>query len=127
MAKELEIDRLKRDAQREIEDLEARVNTRPLSKEEAAKAVEWFDDSASTKVTGTLTRVDCNGKQIRLTVKEDQGKTEVFLVPDTAQFEIKDGATLTCGAQKNRRVIVSYKPGEAKGGAAEATRMEFAR
>ncbi len=69
--------------------------------------------------------MDCNGKQIRLTVKDDQGKTQVLLVPDTAQFEIKDGATLTCGAQKTRRVIVSYKQG-AKGGAGEATRMEFA-
>lgn len=125
MAKQMEIDRLKRDAQKEIEDLEARVNTDPLSKEQVAKAVPWFDDSGSEKIAGVLTRVDCNGKQIRLTVKGDQGKTQVFLVPDTAQFEIKDGATLTCGAQKSRRVIVSYKPGEAKSGSTEATRMEF--
>lgn len=126
LAKELELDRLKRDARKELDDFEARANSSPLSKEEIAKAVEWFDDSGSAKITGVLTRVDCNGKQIRLTVKDDAGKTQLFVVPDTAQFEIKDGEMLTCGAQKTRRVIVSYKPG-AKSGADEATRMEFGR
>jgi hypothetical protein len=126
LAKELELDRLKRDARKELDDFEARANSSPLSKEEIAQAVEWFDDSGSAKITGVLTRVDCNGKQIRLTVKDDSGKTQVFVVPDTTQFEIKDGEMLTCGAQKTRRVIVSYKPG-AKSGANEATRMEFGR
>jgi hypothetical protein len=126
LAKQMELDRLKRDAQKELSDFEASVNTSPLSKEETAKAVEWFDDSGSAKISGMLTRVDCNGKQIRLSLKDDMGKLQVFLVPDTAQFEIKDGATLACGAQKLRRVTVSYKPGQ-KSGAGEATRMEFAR
>ena len=115
-------------------DLEARVNTRPLSAKEAAKTVEWFDDSGSEKITGILMRVDCNGKQLRLSVKNDEGKTLSLLVPDTQQFEIKDGETLTCGAQKTRRVIVSYKPARSESktgcresGFGEATGMEFPR
>jgi hypothetical protein len=124
LAKEMEIDRLKRDAQRELEDFEAKVNSSPLSKEEAAKAVPWFDDSGSAKLSGVLTRVDCNGKQVRLTVKDDAGHAQTLLVPDTAQFEIDGGATLTCGAQqKARHVVVSYKS-NAKG-AGEATRLAF--
>ncbi len=77
--------------------------------------------------------MDCNGKQIRLSVKDDEGKTRSLLVPDTTQFEIQGGETLTCGAQKTRRVTVSYKPASpsekpnAKSGSGEATRLEFAR
>jgi hypothetical protein len=133
LSKEMELDRLKRDAQKELADLEARADPHPLSREDVAKAVEWFDDSGSAKITGVLTRVDCNGKQIRLSVKDDEGKTRSLLVPDTDQFEIKGGETLTCGVQKTRRVTVSYKPASpsekpnAKSGSGEATRLEFAR
>jgi hypothetical protein len=110
-ARAAEIDRLKAEARKELADLEARANTRPLSVEEAAKTVEWFDDSKSEKARGTLTRVDCSGKQLRLTVRGGDAATSVFLVPDNQQFEIKGGETLTCGNQKQPRfVIISYKP-----------------
>jgi len=130
-AKAREIDRLKAEARKELADLEARVNTRPLSKEELGRTVEWFDDPGSERVTGVLVRVDCVGKQFRLNVKDDSGKTQTLRVPDPGQFEIKGGETLTCGAQKTRRVTVSYKPAppsvrqDAKSVAGEATRMEF--
>ena len=128
-----EIDRLKVDARKELADLEARANTRPLSAQELSKTVEWFDDAGSAKITGVLVRVDCIGKQLRLSVKDDEGKSQSFAVPDPLQFEIKGGETLACGAQKPRRVTVSYKPSSqsAKQGAksvpAEATGLEFER
>jgi hypothetical protein len=130
-AKARELNRLKNDARKELADLEARVNTRPLSAQEAAKTVDWFDDAGSQKATGTLMRVDCAGKQLRLTVKDDDNKMVTFLVPDPQQFEIKSGESLACGVQKPRRVTVTYKPpakapkpDAAKG---EATGMEFQR
>jgi Tfp pilus assembly protein PilF len=132
-AKAREIDRLKAEARKELADLEARVNTRPLSAQEAAKTVEWFDDTGSEKIAGSLLRVDCAGKQLRLSLKSDEGKTLSFLVPDPQQFEIKSGESLTCGVQKPRRVTVSYKPPKnskqdaAKGVSGEATGMEFLR
>jgi hypothetical protein len=133
-ARAAEIDRLKAEARQEIAAMEARVNTRPLTAADAAKTVEWFDDSGAEKMSGTLTRVDCSGKQVRLTLKNDDGKSATFLVPDTQQFEIKNGDSLTCGAQKPRRVIVSFKPGakapkpeSSKGLTGEATGMEFPR
>ena len=44
--------------------------------QELAKTVEWFDDAGSAKITGVLMRVDCIGKQLRLNVKDDEGKTQ---------------------------------------------------
>lgn len=134
-AKKQDIDRLKAEARKELADLEARVNTRPLSAQEAAKTVEWFDDSGSEKVNGNLMRVDCAGKQLRLSVRNDEGKTLTFLVPDPQQFEIKNGETLACGVQKQRRVTVSFKPAKnpnpkqdaTKAVSGEATGMEFQR
>jgi hypothetical protein len=133
MAKELELERLKRDARKELEDLEARVNSKPLTAEELSKTVDWFDNSGAQKLTGVLLRVDCNGKQLRLSVKDDQGKTQSIAVPDTALFEIKGGETLVCGVQKARRVTVFYKSTSPQGKQgpqgtpAEATGMEFDR
>ena len=99
----------------------------PLSAADAAKTVDWFDDSNADKITGTLTRVDCTGKQLKLLVKSDDGKVATFLVPDTQQFEIKNGETLACGPQKPRRVTVSYKASKTKALSNEAIGLEFAR
>jgi hypothetical protein len=133
-AKKRDIDRLKSEARQELADLEARVNTRPLSAQETAKTVDWFDDSGAEKVSGNLVRVDCGaGKQLRLSLRNDEGKTLTFLVPDPQQFEIKSGESLTCGVQKLRRVTVSFKPPKnpkqdaAKAISGEATGMEFQR
>ncbi len=125
-AEERDINRLKEQARKELADAEAHANPDPLSAAEAAKAVPWFGDSGSAKLTGTLLRVDCEGKQLRLTVKDDAGKTQILLVPDTGQFELKGVQTLACGAQKASRVTVSYKPAAASA-PAEATSLEFTR
>lgn len=131
--KERELNRLKDQARQELAAIEARANQNPLSAEDRAKAVEWFGDSGSAKISGVLLRVDCNGKQLRLTVKDDQGKTQSLLVPDTGQLEIKGADTIPCGAQKARRVTVSYKPaqeatkGTRSASMGEATTLEFDR
>jgi hypothetical protein len=116
-----EIDRLKAEARKDLADIEARANTRPLSKGDLAKTVPFFDDTAPNSMTGTLTRVDCKGKQLQLNVKGDDGIVKVLLVPDSSQFlTMGDTGTLPCGVQKNpRRVKVAYKP------SGEATGMEF--
>jgi len=130
-AKAAEINRLKNEARQELAQIEARANTNPLSSAEQAKAVEWWDDSNTPKIHGNLVRVDCAGKQIRLGLRSDDGKTLTLLVPDTQQFEIKSGDTLTCGVQKPRHVVVAYKAASkadaAKGIAGEAVSMDFAQ
>jgi tetratricopeptide (TPR) repeat protein len=130
-AKAREIDRLKTDARRELAELEARVNTRPLSREEASKTVDWIETDKEDKVTGTLVRVDCMGKQLRLNVKDDAGKTQALLVSDPAHLFVDAGqqasqTTLSCGVQKPRRVTVTYRAAKSKAGlAGEATGLEF--
>jgi hypothetical protein len=134
-AKSRDIDRLKNQARQELAELEARVNRHPLTAQEAANTVDFDEAYASEKITGSLVRVECTGKQLRLSVKNDTGQTVNLLVPDTQQFEIGNGETLTCGAQqKPRRVIVTYQPASktakqdsAKGVLGQATRMEFPR
>ena len=123
-AKAREIDRLKALARKEIADLEARANGHPLSPAEAANTVDWYDSSADATVEGTLIRVDCVGKQLRLNVKDEAGRMQIFTVPDPAQFLIQGGdKKLSCGPQQPRRVTVAVKSPKpaAKGGSAAST------
>ena len=128
-AKAAEIDRLKSQARKEIADMEARVNTRPLSKEEAAKTVDWADvNPLGDSLKGTLVRVDCAGKQLTLSVRDGAGRVQRLLVSDPAHVEIKGGdGTFHCGVQKARPVTVLYNPAglDKKTVLGEVTGIEF--
>jgi tetratricopeptide (TPR) repeat protein len=128
-AKAADIDRLKSQARKEIADMEARVNTRPMSKDEAAKIVDWADvNSLGETLKGTLVRVDCAGKQLTLNVKDAGGKVQRLLVSDPTHVEIKGGdGTFHCGDQKARRVTVVYNPSvsDRKGVLGEVTGIEL--
>ena len=123
-----EIDRLKNDARKELADLESRVNTRKLSPQEAARTVDWFDNGADGTVTGTLLKVDCVGKTARLSVKDEQGNTQIFQVKDPTQLLMQGGdATLNCGVQKPRKIRLAYKLSipPVKGVSGEAVGLDF--
>jgi hypothetical protein len=127
-AKAQELDRLKAQARKELADLEARANTRKLTPEEAARTVNWFDSGADATLAGTLVRIDCAGKAARLSVKDEAGNTQVFLVKDPAQLVTQGGdATFACGVQKPRKVTVAYKiqVPPVKGLAGEAIGLNF--
>ncbi len=129
-AKAAEIERLKADARKEIADMEAKLNTKPLTKEEAEKAVDWFDVNGSGSVTGTLTRVQCVNRQFQLDVKDDMDHALRLLVVDPSQISIMGGdGTLSCGGtakQKPRAVVITFKPTkDKKGFAGEVTGIEF--
>jgi tetratricopeptide (TPR) repeat protein len=109
-AKAADIERLKAQARKEIADLEARANTRPLSKEEAAKVVDWdVVNGPPATITGTLVRVDCAGKQFTLSVRDAAGKIQRLLVSDPSHIELKGGdGTFHCGVQKATGVTIHY-------------------
>jgi tetratricopeptide (TPR) repeat protein len=110
-AKTAEIDRLKAQARQELADLEARTNAKLPKKNDGAPTMDWWDDAASSTLTGTLTQVDCAGKQLRLHVKETTGMQRVLLIADPANIDVKGGELkFACGAQKARTVIVRYRP-----------------
>ena len=56
--------------------------------------------------------MDCLGKQFRLLVEVENGKTIRLLVPDSSQVTILGGGqqTLSCGRQSPRRVTIEYFP-----------------
>ena len=126
-AKAAEIDRLKAQARKEIADLEARANTKPLAKD--AKIVDWDEaNQPGVTLSGVLTRVECSGKQLALSVREPNGKVQRMQVSDISQIEITGGdGTLTCGAQKARPVRIRYVAAtdKAKGFAGEVTGIEL--
>jgi hypothetical protein len=125
-ARNAEMNRLKDQARRELAALEARANSHPLSKEEAAKAVDWADIHGSGSVTGTLSRVQCQGRQYQLEIKDELGKTTRLFINDPSQVELSGpDPTLTCN-QAPRSVIVTFKASaDKKGFAGEATGIDY--
>ena len=127
-ARAAEIDRLKNQARKELADLEARANAKPLSKEELARTVDWTDIHGSAKLTGTLVKIQCVARQFQLDIKDEIGKVQRLVVADPSMLEITGGdGTLSCVAnQKPRAVIVTYKPTtDRKGFSGEITGIEF--
>ena len=123
-----EIAKLKTEALNEVHQLEAKYNKGEATTD--GKVVPWSDfPHPSGKVTGTLTRVDCMGKQARLTVQGDDHKTVKLLVPDASQVAINGAGELSlgCGAQKARRLSVDYFPktNARLGTAGEVAAIEF--
>ena len=127
-AKAAEIDRLKAQARKEIADLEARANTKPLSKADLANTVDYTEiNGQDSTVSGSLTRVQCVNRQIQVDVKDELGKTQHLLIPDPSHISILGGdGTLTCGSQKARPVTIMYRPlTDKKGFSGEVTGIEF--
>jgi hypothetical protein len=106
-----ELERLKEQARAEVHALENKYNEGTPKTSE--KAVPWWDGpKPSGKLTGTLKQVDCLGKQARLVVAEEDGKTLKLLVADPTQIAIAGTGELAlgCGVQKPRRVTIQYVP-----------------
>lgn len=109
-AKAAEIDRLKAAARKEIADLEARANSRPLPGADA-KTVAWDEIHGGETVPATLVRVDCAGKEFRLQLRDETGKVQTFQI-NPQQLDISGGdGTLACGGgpQKPRQVKVTFR------------------
>ena len=125
-AKAAEIERLKTEARKEITALEARANAQNPKQPGNAPVVAWWDDPNLPVVNGTLTRVDCLGKQLKLQVKENSGTVRVMLIADPNGIDVKGGeTTFNCGVQKPRAVAIRYKPSTAAGVFGEVAGIEY--
>ena len=122
-----DMERLKAQAKRELADLEARANANPLSKDSGIRTLDWDDVNGSETVTGTLVRVECVGRELRLDVKDEVGKTLRLVVPDPSLVEMTGAdPTVACGSRKPRPVRIGYRPNKEKSAiSGEATRIEF--
>jgi hypothetical protein len=122
-----ELERLKNEARAEVRRLEAKYSD---AKPSAEKPVPWWDGpKPSGRVRGTLTQVDCLGKQARLVIASDDKKTVRLLVSDPGKIAVAGAGELSlgCGAQKGRRVSVEYfpKPNSRLATAGEVATIEF--
>ncbi len=125
-AKAAEINRLKADARKELAAVEARANAQNTKKGDNSAVVDWWDDSKSSVLAGTLTAVACSGKQLRLQVKDAGGKVYTMLIADPNSVDVKGGEmSFSCGAQKPRAVSIRYKPSTVSGVFGEVTGVEY--
>jgi hypothetical protein len=72
----------------------------------------WTGPQPSGKISGSLKRVECLGKQARLSIEGDDLKLTRLLVTDPKQIVIIGNGDqgLGCGVQKARAVTVEYFP-----------------
>jgi hypothetical protein len=124
-----ELAKLKSEAQAELHKAEARMNAGSQASTE--KPMAWSDFPNPTgKVKGVLKQVDCLPRQqARLTVEGADHKLVKLLIVDPAKVAFLGAreATLGCGVQKNRPVVVEYfpKPNSKLATAGEVATIEF--
>lgn len=123
-----ELAKLKDQALQHVHDLETKYSDK--SADSAGKPVPWWNGpKPDATVQGTLVRVECLGKQARLTVQGADRKTVRLLVVDPTKIAIAGTGELTlgCGAQKARHVAIEYftKPNARLATAGEVATIQF--
>jgi hypothetical protein len=123
-----DIEKLKEQARAEVRGLESKYSD-PKAKPSGTVVPWWDGPKPGGKASGQLTQVDCLGKQARLIVADDNGKTVRLLVldPHTIALSGPGDLALGCGPQKPRRVTIEYfpKPNARLGTAGEVATIEF--
>jgi hypothetical protein len=128
--KERELRVLKEQALAELRALEARANQGAEPGKPGEQVVPWWEGpQAEGRASGTLRQIDCIGKQARLVMETENGKTLRLLVRNPSRVAIIGGGVenLGCGPQKRRRVRVEYhpKPDSKLATAGEVATIEF--
>jgi hypothetical protein len=106
-----DLEKLKQQARADVHALEEKYREPSSGTQE--KPVPWWDGPRpSGKVTGSLKQIDCLGARTRLVIDGDDHKTTRLLIADPSKIAIAGGGTesLSCGAQKARRVTIEYFP-----------------
>ena len=106
-----DLEKLKDQARAQVHALEEKYQeSAPAA---GGKPVPWWDGpKPSGKLAGTLQRVDCLGRQARLSILGPDRKVTRLLVTDPTKIVILGGGdrTLGCGVQKARPVSVEFFP-----------------
>ncbi len=106
---EQEIRRLKAQAIADLRTTEAKANAGQGPAPE--KVEKWWDGpKPDGRTAGSLTRVDCLGRQLRLVIEGADHKLTRLLIRDPSNLAILGGGDqkLGCGVQKSRPVVVEY-------------------
>jgi hypothetical protein len=93
--------------------------------------VPWWQDEVGEKLSGTLTRVDCqNAGPLKLTIQPASGKPVLLFVRDPHNLAVKGGkeANFACGVQKPVRkinLVFDGKPDAKQGTSGDVRVVEF--
>ncbi len=108
-----ELQKLKDELESRVRSAEAKAN-RGESPVQPEKIERWWDGPKTTKLQGTLQRVDCQARgAARLSVQTADGKTVQLVVRDPKNVVITGGGdtSLGCGAQRPaKRVSLEFLP-----------------
>ena len=116
-----DLERVKAAAAAEIHAAEDAANQRLGGLKSGEKPVGWWTQEQGEYVTGTLTRVDCVGGSMRLTIiqnsaagKSAVGATLRLAIEDPQKLTVREGtAEFACGIQKPTRKIGVVHDGKA--------------
>jgi hypothetical protein len=102
-----ELERIKAASAAEVHAAEEAANLRQGGLKPGDKPVPWFGDPAGTKLSGTLTRVDCLAGPLRLTIRPASGAPVRLAIRDTNNLQVKGAgeAKFPCGIQRPARKI----------------------
>lgn len=125
-----ELEALRQKALADIRRAEARANAGKPPLDPNVRLEEYRENMGYEKVGGRLDRVDCLGRNARLTVMMASGSPVRLFVSDPAKVAITGGGerALACGVQRPARtVMVEYivKANAKLGTAGEVTNIEF--
>jgi len=107
---EREIRKLKAQAIADLRATEAKANA-ARGGPAPEKVEKWWDGpKPDSRTIGSLTRVDCLGRQLRLVIEGADHKLTRLLIRDPSNLAILGGGEqkLGCGVQKPRPVVVEY-------------------
>ena len=124
-AKAAELERLKTAARKEIADAELRANSQNTKKNDNAPVVDWWDDANSSSLSGTLTQVDCAGKQLKLRVKDADGAVRVMLIADPSNIDVKGGGSHLAAECRRRARWWCVTASKAAGVFGEVTGIQY--
>jgi hypothetical protein len=115
-----DLERVKAASAAEIHAAEDAANQRLGGLKSGEKPVGWWTQEQGEYITGTLTRVDCIGSSMRLTIvqpptgKGTAGTTLRLAIEDPQKITVREGtAEFACGIQKPTRKIGVVHDGKA--------------
>jgi hypothetical protein len=109
-----DLERVKAASAAEIHAAEDAANQRLGGLKSGEKPVQWWTQEQGEYVTGTLTRVDCIGGSMRLTIQSAAGPVLRLGIEDPQKITVRQGtAEFACGIQKPARKIGAVHDGKA--------------
>jgi hypothetical protein len=110
-----DLERVKAAAAAEVHAAEDAANQRLGGLKSGEKPVEWWTQEQGQYITGSLTRVDCIGGSMRLTIQSAAGPVLRLAIEDPQKLTVRDGAAaeFACGIQKPTRKIGVVHDGKA--------------